>query len=103
MYRTQILLHLTQHEVLTEIARRERRSVSDVVREMIQLQLERRQKDAEAEVKKHLFGLDQVRRNREEMLRRRGGQEIDFDVVEAIRQLREERDVRNLGRLDDRR
>ena len=44
MYRTQILLEPEQHKTLAEIARRENRSLSDVVREMLQKQVEERQK-----------------------------------------------------------
>ena len=42
MYRTQILLEPEQHKILTEIARQEKRSVSDVVREMVDRQIARR-------------------------------------------------------------
>ena len=44
MYRTQILLEPEQHKALTEIAQREQRSLSDVVREMLDKQLEERKK-----------------------------------------------------------
>ena len=44
MYRTQILLDPEQHKALAEIARRENRSLSDVVREMLQRQLEDRKR-----------------------------------------------------------
>lgn len=44
MYRTQILLEPEQHNALAEIARREKRSLSDVVRSMLQMQLEARKK-----------------------------------------------------------
>lgn len=44
MYRFQILLDPDQHKALAEIARCENRSLSDVVREMIQKQLEERKK-----------------------------------------------------------
>jgi hypothetical protein len=44
MHRTQILLEPAQHAELTEIADRERRSLSDLVREMLRLQLEARRK-----------------------------------------------------------
>ena len=45
MYRTQILLEPEQHKILTEIAHQERRSVSDVIREMVDKQVaERKQK-----------------------------------------------------------
>lgn len=44
MYRTQILLEPEQHAELTAIAGREQRSLSDLVREMLRLQLEERRK-----------------------------------------------------------
>jgi predicted CopG family antitoxin len=44
MYRAQILLDPEQHKALAEIARREKRSLSDLVREMLQNQLEERKK-----------------------------------------------------------
>ena len=40
MYRTQILLDPEQHAALAAIAGREQRSLSDLVREMLRLQLE---------------------------------------------------------------
>ena len=46
MYRTQILLELEQHKILTEIARREKRSLSDVVREMVDKQISERKRMA---------------------------------------------------------
>ena len=42
LYRTQILLEPEQQRVLAEIARREGRSDSDLVREMIRAQLAQR-------------------------------------------------------------
>jgi hypothetical protein len=44
LYRTQILLEKTQHEVLLQIAREESRSLSEIVREMIERQLLYRQR-----------------------------------------------------------
>lgn len=46
MYRTQILLEPEQHKALTEIARQERRSLSDVIREMVDKQIAERQQIA---------------------------------------------------------
>jgi predicted CopG family antitoxin len=49
MYRAQILLEPEQHKTLVAIARSENRSLSDLVREMLQKQLEERKKrDLEA-------------------------------------------------------
>lgn len=44
LYRTQLLLEKTQHEMLSQIAREESRSLSEVVREMIERELRYRQR-----------------------------------------------------------
>lgn len=44
LQRTQIMLERSQHQVLTSIAREENRSVSDIVREMIERELRYRQR-----------------------------------------------------------
>jgi hypothetical protein len=46
MYRTQILLEPEQHKFLTEIARQEKRSLSDVIREMVDHQIAKRKQMA---------------------------------------------------------
>ena len=46
MYRTQILLEPEQHKFLTEIARQEKRSLSEVLREMVDKQLAERKRIA---------------------------------------------------------
>ena len=42
MYRTQVLLEDGPHKILADIARQEKRSVSDVVREMLDQQIAQR-------------------------------------------------------------
>lgn len=44
MHRTQILLEKTQHQILTTTAEEENRSLSEVVREMIERELRYRQR-----------------------------------------------------------
>lgn len=44
MYRTQILLEPEQHKTLLEIARQERRSLSDLIREMVDRQIAERKR-----------------------------------------------------------
>ena len=46
MYRTQILLEPEQHKALRDIAREEKRSLSDVVREMVDKQIAERKRQA---------------------------------------------------------
>jgi predicted CopG family antitoxin len=53
--RTQILLEPEQHEALVKIARQEKRSLSDVVREMLDRQLVERRKQALADAAQALL------------------------------------------------
>ncbi|HYP39415.1 MAG TPA: ribbon-helix-helix protein, CopG family [Chloroflexia bacterium] len=95
LYRTQILLEPEQHRELSAIAKREGRSVSDLIREILKNQLEQRRTDNEAATKRKLDALEGIRKFREEVLRENNGQPLDFDVVEALNQTREEQDERN--------
>ncbi len=99
-YRAQILLEPEQHKALVEIASREGRSISDVVREMITLQLEQREQQVRS---KRREVLERIRQHRAQILEQRGGQPLDVDVVALINKMREERDERNLGHAPDRR
>src|ERR1051326_6112610 len=97
MHRTQILLPPAQHRALTEIAHREGRSMSAVVREMVQQSLDQQEQQRSAEIARRLEALERIRQHREEILAERGGKALDFDVVEAINQAREEQDARNFA------
>jgi hypothetical protein len=44
LYRTQVLLEKSQHEILSQIAKEESRSLSEIVREMIDRELRYRQR-----------------------------------------------------------
>ncbi len=44
LYRTQILLEKSQHEILSQLAQEESRSLSEIVREMIDRELQYRQR-----------------------------------------------------------
>lgn len=93
MHRTQVLLEPEQHRTLTEIAKREQRSLSDVVREMLQIQLEQHRQDAEALQRQRLEALKRVEQHRQAILDRRGGKPLDVDLAELINRMREERDA----------
>jgi Ribbon-helix-helix protein, copG family len=100
LHRTQILLEPEQHSKLAEIARREGRSISDVVRTMLDQQLQQRDQDIEAQDieairNRRLAALERIREHKEAILKARGGRYLDFDIVEAINQAREEQDERN--------
>jgi len=96
-YRAQILLEPEQHKTLAKIAAREKRSISDVVREAVAEYVVTRTKESVRE--RRLKGLEEIRKLREKILSERGGKPIDVDVVELIRQMREERDNELLARM----
>ena len=100
MYRTQILLEPEQHQTLAAIARREGRSVSDLLREMVRDQLDQRKEAADAALERQLAALERIRRHRNMIIAQRGGHPLELDVVELIDQMRAERDARHLGGLD---
>ena len=94
LYRAQILLEPEQHRALAEIANRQGRSISEVVREMIAAQLQERAQGARA---KRLEALERIRQHRAVILARRGGKPLEVDVTEIITEAREERDECNVA------
>jgi hypothetical protein len=100
LHRTQILLEPEQHRALTELAKREGRTISEVVREMLGRELEARKQAEDAVLRQRFEGLERVRKLRAEIVEENGGQPIDFDVIEAVTRMRDERDERNLTGTD---
>jgi hypothetical protein len=103
LHRTQILLEPEQHQALVELARREGRSVSDIVRELLREQLEQRKRVSQSVTQRRLEALARVRRHREEMLARRDGKPLEVDLVKMLQQMREEQDEHHLAGLTDHR
>ncbi|HMN29577.1 MAG TPA: hypothetical protein PKE45_15615 [Caldilineaceae bacterium] len=93
LLRTQILLEPAQHEELTTIAQLENRSMSEVVREMLQQQLMLRRQRADLAKQRQLAALEEIGRHRQAIVERRAGKLIDLAVAELIDQLREEHDA----------
>jgi predicted HicB family RNase H-like nuclease len=100
LQRTHILLKPEQQKALVEIAQQEGRSVSDLAREIIQQGIDERQKQQEELRAQRLATLEKLRLLRESILARRGGKPFDLDVVQLIKEMREERvdDILGLGR-----
>ncbi len=103
MHRTQVLLEPAQHEWLVETARAEDRSVSDLIREMIDRQINDTERQIEATKVRRLAALDRISQRREKMLEEMGGQPISGDTVEMINRIREERSDEIFGTLTGRR
>lgn len=98
-YRAQILLEPEQHEKLAEIAVRHGKSISLVVREAVAQYVT--QQENEDVWQRRRKALEKIKEHHEAILRERGGKPIDIDVVELIRQMREERDNELLGAIKD--
>jgi hypothetical protein len=87
-YRAQILLEPEQHRTLAELAEREGRSISDLVRESVQLYLAER--DREARRERRMEALDALTELRERIQAEHGVLSSDF-----VAEMREERDRDN--------
>jgi predicted DNA-binding ribbon-helix-helix protein len=92
LHRTQILLEPEQHRMLSKIAEAEQRSMSELVRELVDIELARRDQESAATKQRQLAALEQIRRHREEILAKRGGMPLNMAVVDLIDENRSERD-----------
>ncbi len=99
LYRTQLLLEPEQHQALARMSEQERRSISEIVRGMIQQQLDERKRASEAGTKRRIEALVKIREHREDMTTRRGGKALEIDVTGMVRHMQEEQDERNLDWL----
>jgi hypothetical protein len=87
-YRAQILLEPEQHRTLSELAQREGRSISDLVRESIQVYLAER--DREAQRERRMKALDALTEIRERIQAEHGVLSVDL-----VAEMRDERDRDN--------
>lgn len=99
MYRAPILLHEHQHQALSQLAEREGRSISDLVRELVERELERRSKAEDEQVRRRLEDLELIAKHRRKILARRGGKPLEVDLTALIDEMREERDAELLQGL----
>lgn len=103
LFRTQLLLERSQHEALRQIAAAEGRSVSDIVREIVDGELDRRQRAEDEDVARYLDGLARIREHREAILARRGGAALDVDPAELVATMRDEWDEQRRQVTDEHR
>jgi hypothetical protein len=94
MYRAQILFDPQQHRALREIARREGRSLSSLVREMINDQLNRRKEEQDDQIRHYMAVIDTIRDHRKEVLDKRVRHELAVDIAKVIQENRNERNGR---------
>ena len=94
MHRAQILLDPRQHRVLREMARREKRSISSLVRDMIDEQLIRVKNEQESRMRHHMEVIDTIRDHRKAVLDTRGSRALAVDIGRIIQENRAERNGR---------
>ena len=92
MHRTQILLEPEQHALLTQFAQNEGRSLSDIVREMLNAQIALRQREADTLRQQRLETLQRIELHRQQILARRNHQPLPLQTQDLLDTLREERD-----------
>ncbi len=86
MHRAQILLEREQHRALVEIAHRESRSMSDVVREIVRAYLEAREGD-------DFWRRRATALQRLEQLREAAGERYGVYCGDLVEEIREEREA----------
>ena len=92
MHRAQILIDPAQHRELQKLADRQGRSISSVVREMIDAQLHTLHEEQDSLVRRRLAVIDGIRRHKADLIKRRRGHAIEVDITRLIDKNREERD-----------
>lgn len=96
LHRTQILLEQEQYRALTALAQQEKRSLSDLVRAMVQAQLEQIEHDRTERQEHQLAVLERIRIHRQAI----AAKGISFpDPAATIHQVREERDADLVDRI----
>jgi len=92
MYRMQILMRPAQRLRLQEIATRQGRNLSEIVRQALDAGLQVIEGDAEEIKRRRLEALERIRQHRGAVLAKRGGKPLEQEPVDLIHQMREERD-----------
>ena len=82
MQRTQILLEPKQHQQLSQLAQSEKRSMSDVIREMLDAQLELRNREASELLQRRVAALQRIAAHHQAILEKRNGEPLPIPVHE---------------------
>lgn len=92
MRRTQILLEPQQHDALKRIAAQEQRSLSDIIRDMVQTQIGLYDDNQQRRLARRLQALQEIETHKAAMRARRDGDPLAIDFPTLVDELREERD-----------
>lgn len=86
LYRAQILLEPGQHKRLGELAKRDGRSISEIMREIVQVYLA--EQDQEAQLARELKALEKLEEFRSVIEQQRGS--LDDAILEEAREKRDQ-------------
>ncbi len=89
LHRTQVLIEPQQHTALAELAAREGRSISEIIREIVRDYLANRSEELRWQGR--MQALEGARRLRESIREAYGGRPLDADIAALIREMREAR------------
>ncbi len=84
MHRTQILPEPEQNRALVKLARREGRSLSELLRELVREHLAQRHQAADVIRARHMAALERIRWHRQALLERRCGVPPASDVAALL-------------------
>lgn len=87
MYRAQILLDPEQHRRLRALAKREKRSISDLTRELLDDALRQREQSLQSRLER----IQTAGATADRILRERNGEPYGADLSEQLRETREKR------------
>lgn len=99
MHRTQILIEPEQHKALSDLAEAERKSISELIREILREYFYGR--SGEARWRNRDKTLQRARKVRNSILDERDGKPIDLDMITVLEEIRETRDVGFLSALGE--
>jgi hypothetical protein len=88
LHRTQVLLEPQQHQELTRIAAEEKRSLSDLLREIVRNELERKRADDERVRRERQAAIEEIRQDRRHAAENREPGRPVFDSVELLHEAR---------------
>ena len=91
MHRTQILIEPEQHQMLSDLAKAEHKSISEMIREILREYFNNQ--SGEARWRNRDKTLRRARRVRNSILDERNGKPIDLDMIAFMDEIREARDV----------
>lgn len=98
LHRTQILLREEQHEELSTLAARRGISLSELIRNLVDTELQIEEEQLRARSDRKLRALAEVASHARDALRNRGGKPLEVDLAALIEESREQRDDEIVGR-----